>query len=110
MTAFVPDCYLDSLVSSFFILSFDSPLCSSKLVPNPLHVLQENLLTASVVEFRSAAIGVASDSLSGFQGAVIFQKIRDTGRAERVRRIVCRQSGLLEPPFKVRQAKLRRSC
>jgi hypothetical protein len=47
-----------------------------------LHVLQENLLTAAVVEFRSAAVGVAADSLSGFQGAVIFQKIRDPGGPE----------------------------
>jgi hypothetical protein len=30
----------------------------------------------------------------GFQGAVIFQKIRDTGRPKRVRRIVRRQSSL----------------
>jgi hypothetical protein len=35
----------------------------------------ENLL----VEFRSAAGRVAGDSLSGFKGAVIFQKIRDPG-------------------------------
>jgi len=34
-------------------------------------------LAAAVVKFGGPAVGVASDSLSGFQGAVIFQKIRD---------------------------------
>jgi hypothetical protein len=29
-----------------------------------------------LIEFRSAAVGMAGDSLSGFKGAVIFQKIR----------------------------------
>jgi hypothetical protein len=43
-----------------------------------LPCLQENLLTAAVVEFRSPAVGVAGDSLSGFKSAVIFQEIRDT--------------------------------
>ena len=38
-------------------------------------------------------------SLSGFKSAVIFQKIRDAGRAEGVRRIVSRQSGLFESSF-----------
>ena len=52
------------------------------LIANSLHVLQENLLTAAVVEFRSAAVGVAGDSLSGLQGAVVFQKICDVGRPE----------------------------
>ena len=49
---------------------------------NPLHVLEQNLLAAAVIEFRGPAVGVAGDPLSGFQGAVIFQKIRDTGRPE----------------------------
>jgi hypothetical protein len=52
------------------------------LVSNPLHIFEQNLLTAAVVEFRSAAVGVAGDSLSGFKSAVIFQKIRDAGRPE----------------------------
>jgi hypothetical protein len=52
------------------------------LVANPLHVLEQNLLTAAVVEFCGPAVGVAGDSLSGFKGAVIFQKIRDAGRPE----------------------------
>jgi hypothetical protein len=64
------------------------------LVPNPLHVLEQNLLSAAVIEFRGPAVGVTSDALSGFKGAVIFQKIRDAGRAEGVRRIVSRQSNL----------------
>ena len=53
-----------------------------RLVANSLHVLQQDLLPAAVVEFRGPAVGVASDALSGFKGAVIFQKIRDTGRPE----------------------------
>ena len=36
---------------------------------------------------------------SGFKGAVIFQKIRDTGRPEGVRRIVRLQTSLPEPSF-----------
>jgi hypothetical protein len=70
------------------------------LVPNSFHVLQEHLLAAAVIEFRCPAVGVAGDSLSGFQGAVIFQKIRDPGRPKGVRRIVRRQSSLFEPSFK----------
>jgi len=35
---------------------------------------------------------VAGDALSGFQGAVIFKKICDAGRAKGVRRIVNRES------------------
>jgi hypothetical protein len=56
-------------------------LISKMLIPNPLHVFEQNLLTA-VIEFCGSAVGVASDSLSGFKGAVIFQKIRDAGRPE----------------------------
>ena len=37
---------------------------------------------------------------AAFQTAVIFEKIRDAGRPERVRRIVSRQPGLLKPSFK----------
>jgi hypothetical protein len=55
---------------------------SSDSIPNSFHVLQEDLLTAAVVEFRGPAIGVAGDPLSGFQSAVIFQKIRDAGGPE----------------------------
>jgi hypothetical protein len=49
-------------------------------ISNPLHVFEQNLLTAAVIEFRGPAVGVTRDSLSGFQGDVIFQKIRDAGR------------------------------
>ena len=49
-------------------------------IPNPLHVLEQNLLPAAIIEFRGPAVGVAGDSLSGFKSAVIFQKIRDAGR------------------------------
>jgi hypothetical protein len=52
------------------------------LVPNPFHVLQENLLTAAVIEFCRPAVGMPGDSLRGFKGAVIFQKICDAGRPE----------------------------
>ena len=68
----------------------------NKSVPNPLHVLEQNLLAASVIEFCRPAVGVASDSLSGFQSAVVFEKIRDAGRAEGMRRIMSWQSGLFE--------------
>jgi hypothetical protein len=47
-----------------------------------LHILEQNLLAAAVIELRGSAVGVASDSLSGFKGAVILQKIRDAGRPE----------------------------
>jgi hypothetical protein len=48
---------------------------------NPLHVLEKHLLAAAVIKLCGPAVGVAGDSLSGFKGAVIFQKIRDAGRA-----------------------------
>ncbi len=41
-----------------------------------LHVLQQNLLAAAVIEFRGPAVGVAGNSLGGFKSPVIFQKIR----------------------------------
>jgi hypothetical protein len=53
------------------------------LIPYSLHVLQQHLLTAAVIELGGAAVGVAGDPLSGFQGAVIFQKVRDAGRPVR---------------------------
>ena len=76
-----------------------APLARSESVPNPLHIFEENLLPAAVIEFRCPAVGMAGDALSGFKSAVIFQKIRDAGCPERVRRIVRRQSGLFEPSF-----------
>jgi hypothetical protein len=39
-------------------------------IPNPLHVLEQNLLTAAVIESRAPAVGMAGDPLSGFKGAV----------------------------------------
>jgi hypothetical protein len=56
-------------------------LCSV-LVADPLHVLREHLLAAAVIKLCRTTVGMASDSLSGFKSAVIFQKIRDAGRAE----------------------------
>ena len=87
----VSDRVLDGLVSPSFI--------SKMLISNPLHVFQENLLAAAVIEFRGPAVGVAGNALGGFKGAVIFQKIRDAGRPEGVRRIVSWQSGLFESSF-----------
>ena len=60
------------------------PIPQKISVTNPLHVLQKYL--------RGAAVSVAGDALSGFQGAVIFKKICDAGRAKGVRRIVNRES------------------
>jgi len=51
-------------------------------IPNPLHVLQKDLLAAAVVELGGPAVGVAGDSPSGFKGAVVLEKICDTGRPE----------------------------
>jgi hypothetical protein len=51
-------------------------------IPNPLHVFEQNLLTAAVVKFCGSAVGVAGDPLRGFKGAVIFQKVSDAGRPE----------------------------
>jgi hypothetical protein len=65
-----------------------------------LHIFEQNFLTAAVIKFRGPTVGVASDALSGFQRAVIFQKIRDAGRPEGVRRIVSWEFGLFEPSFK----------
>jgi hypothetical protein len=61
-----------------------SPHCRlqiPQLIPDPLHILQEHLLAAAVIQFRGPAVGVAGDSLSGLKSAVIFQKIRDAGRS-----------------------------
>jgi hypothetical protein len=43
-------------------------------------MFEQHLLAAAVIEFRGPAIRMASDSLCGFESAVIFQKIRDAGR------------------------------
>jgi hypothetical protein len=44
------------------------------------HILEQNLLTAAVIELCRPTVGVASDPLSRFKSPVIFQKIRDAGR------------------------------
>jgi hypothetical protein len=64
------------------ITKFKSVVTEIKSIPNPLHILEQNLLPTAVIEFRGSAVGVTGDSLSGFQGAVIFQKNRDAGRPE----------------------------
>jgi hypothetical protein len=45
------------------------PLARSRSISNPLHVFEQNLLTAAVIEFRGPAVSVAGDPLSGFKGA-----------------------------------------
>jgi hypothetical protein len=67
-----------NLISRHFVTF----LRASKLVSNPFHILEQNLLYAAIVKFRGPAVGVASDPPSGFQGAVIFQEIRDASRPE----------------------------
>ena len=52
------------------------------LVANPFHVFEQDLLAAAVIEFGGPAVGVAGDSLRGFKGTVIFEKIRDAGGPE----------------------------
>jgi hypothetical protein len=56
---------------------------SSPLISNPHHVLQENLLTATVVELRCPALGVAGDPLCHFQRSSVLQKIDDACRSKR---------------------------
>jgi hypothetical protein len=51
-----------------------------QLIPNPLRVFEQNLLPAAVIKLGGPAVCVTGDSLSGFKGTVIFQKIRDAGR------------------------------
>jgi hypothetical protein len=61
-------------------IGFVPSLGSLRSIPNPFHILEQNLLTAAVIEFCGPAIGMAGDALCSFKGAVIFQKIRDAGR------------------------------
>jgi hypothetical protein len=49
-------------------------------IPNPLHASSKTFWPRRSIEFRGSAVGVAGNSLSGFKGAVIFQKIGDAGR------------------------------
>jgi hypothetical protein len=37
-------------------------------------VLEENLLTAAIIQLCRPAVGVAGNTLSGFKSAVIFQQ------------------------------------
>jgi hypothetical protein len=50
-----------------------------RLVSNPLHVLEQNLLSTTIIKLCGPAIGVASNPLSRLESAVILEKIRDTG-------------------------------
>jgi hypothetical protein len=51
-------------------------------VPDAFHILKQDLLTTTIIEFGSTAIGVPGNALGGFERAVIFEEIRDTGRPE----------------------------
>ena len=42
------------------------------LIPNPLHILEQNLLAAAVIELRCQAVRVAGDSLSHFESTRHF--------------------------------------
>jgi hypothetical protein len=42
------------------------------LIPNPLHIFEQNLLAAPIVEFCGAAVGVASDSLGHLQRSSVL--------------------------------------
>jgi hypothetical protein len=72
----------------YLLLTVSGSLKKLISIPNPLQmpssafrsILEENLLTAAVIEFRGSAVGMTGYSLVGFQGAVIFQKIRNPGR------------------------------
>ena len=55
-----------------------------------VHIFEQHLLTAAVIELCRPTVGVASDPLRSFKSPVIFQKICDTGRPEGVGRIVRR--------------------
>jgi len=44
-----------------------------------LHIFEQHLLTAAVIELCRPTVGVASDPLRSFKSPVIFQKICDTG-------------------------------
>ena len=43
-------------------------------ISDSLHVFEQNLLPAAVIEFRSPAVGVAGESLSGFKSASFSRK------------------------------------
>jgi hypothetical protein len=49
---------------------------SKRLVSDALH-FEKQFLAAAVVEFNGATAGVVGNSLSGFKGSVISQKLRD---------------------------------
>jgi hypothetical protein len=53
----------DAAIKTFWLLQY-----------RILHILQEYLLAASVIEFRGPAVGVTGDPQSGFKGAIISRK------------------------------------
>ena len=62
---------------------FVSSRRSSKLVTNPLHIFEENLLAATVIQFGGPTVGMVGDSLSGFQGAGrSAASVRTSGRRD----------------------------
>jgi hypothetical protein len=61
-------------MSSLFRLAAGRILIPASSIPNSLHVLEQHLLAAPVIEFCGPAVDVAGDSLGGFQGAIISRK------------------------------------
>jgi hypothetical protein len=62
---------------------------------------EKHLLAGAVLEFRGAALSVAGHALSGFESAIVFQKVRDAGRPRSVRRIVSSAPACLSGRFLV---------
>jgi hypothetical protein len=63
-----------------FYPNYDDPSCIRQLadsIPNSLHVFEQNLLASAIIELGGSAVGVASDSLSGFKGTVALEKISE---------------------------------
>src|ERR1700722_16406886 len=69
------------------------------LVSNPLHILEQNLLTATVIKFCCPAVGMTGNPLGHLQLSSILQEIRDSGSPKRMGRKCIRQSGVFEPAF-----------
>jgi hypothetical protein len=52
------------------------------LIPNPLHVLEQELLPTPIIEFGGATIGVTGYPLGHLQRAIVFQVVGDAGGAK----------------------------
>jgi hypothetical protein len=54
-------------------------LSQGKISTESSAVFEQHLLSAAIIKLCRSAVGMVSDPLSGFKGAVILQKIRDAG-------------------------------